>query len=298
MIRPAIALMLLLSPAPALGWTENLRFETGAVDGDPATGTDACHETHHDPGPPTVFFSDETRWKGLFSARFEVDLGEENILCRRFTPLPKLGDGEEIWATWRAFWPEGFDWTAKNDVGDFAVLKFFRLNFVEPPSSDGAGSIVFNLARQSAAEPFKLEGYSNVSSSPDYGVYFGSSGTAPAWDQWESYTLHAVLDDLSEDMGGMGRVEIWRNGTKLITVTDQAVLPSALSLLDSVEFFGFWIGGAPQAQSAHIDEVRLSSDGPPPACGLLGIEPVLVWFILDRRRRTRSFARDWVRGRR
>jgi hypothetical protein len=194
-----------------------------------------------------------------------------------------LAKGDQLWATWRAYWPHGYDWTAMNGT-QFGWLKFFRLNFVET-SSASAGAIILNLARRGVQDPYILEGVSNVDSTPNYAAFFGSPATAPVWDAWEKYTLHAVLDDVAEDSGGFGRVDVWRDGVLLLSLTSEPVLPSADARLESVEFFGFWNGGAPRTQSAYVESVRLSSVGPPGggggSCGLLGVE--VLFGLLARR---------------
>ncbi|MCG3169178.1 MAG: hypothetical protein CALGDGBN_00691 [Pseudomonadales bacterium] len=166
-----------------------------------------------------------------------------------------LKKGDELWFRVRTYMPLGFNW---DSYGEGGHLKFIRFHTRAPGGvNEGYDDWYINPKAISAdiSHKFIFEGEQKWATAADKSMF-------PVLGQWETYEMYVRFDDVSVDMGGAGRVRMWKNGVLLRDITSRKTLLTPDSLSDRTHLFTYWNGGAPQTQKMYVDDIVLTSDRP------------------------------------
>jgi O-antigen ligase len=232
---------------PARGFTLHLDFDEGRP-GDPPHGRDAFDEL-----ASGSRYTRERSYEGGQAAELRIAQrtdGWDSFGGRRFLPS-EPGKGDELWIRVRAFFPEGFDFSAD------PMLKFLRVH-TRSGGEHGYDDWLFNHPDRG-----HHPGHYFVSGAQDAGRECGRPDVHdPVRGRWETYEMHLGLDDVAARHGGGGRVRLWKDGELICEIDDLATLRTPESRADAFLLSTYWNGGAPRTQVMYVDDIVITSRTP------------------------------------
>lgn len=216
------------------GWTVTADFDEGMV-GQLAQGPSGFTAAY-----TQTFFSAATVHSGPQSASAFFPQGSAGGTAGGSITFPTaLGDGAELWARGYFYFQSPWSWTCS------PVIKIFRGAHIQDSGGNNVGYLsVFS----------DTNGNIVLSNEPgDVQTYTQNPFDVGAWQSIEMYVRLSVTQPL---------FRIWKNGTLLI---EDATTPTLGSSTDQADFsyvFTYWNGGAPQDQTAYVDDLVYTTTRP------------------------------------
>lgn len=221
-----------------LAWTKRLDFE-GGVSGDDGFSYAGS----------TVTSSSSNVKSGSKSAQVYFAKGDDcwasQLTCGGIKAI-SVGDGQELWARAYYMFPAGFSWSASSAGYHRKIMRIRNssthhcidvLSYCEPWQSCGGNGEVMP----------------GNEISPEYAAQTGVFLRPGVWYNVEQY--------VKVSKGNDGIQRVWINGALVFEKRNHSTLESSGSI-DEILFFTYWNGGAPQNQSAFIDNVVITTDRP------------------------------------
>jgi len=91
-----------------------------------------------------------------------------------------------------------------------------------------------------------------------------TSGYELRYDEWETIEFRVALDTVPYASGGQARSTVWiqrgNDFVKIIDCTDQITIQNNTDLVDQINLFTYWNGGAPQDQSMYVQRLVVETD--------------------------------------
>jgi hypothetical protein len=151
------------------------------------------------------------------------------------------------------YFPSDFD---HYSYGEGGRLKFLRLQTYSAGGENmGYPDLYVNTKGSSIPFRWIYEGeqkWSDVGEAEDLIVK----------DTWESYQMAVTFDDTPKDEGGLAEVRIWKNGKRLVHITDRQTLTADTDFSNRALLFTYWNGAAPKTQHMYADEIIITNEPP------------------------------------
>lgn len=155
----------------------------------------------------------------------------------------------EFWARIKVYMPTGYSYSAS------PWFKFFRWR-----TWNAAGT----------ASPGYIDWY--LEPDGDHRVIYEGEGTwtqvttnqafAPTKGQWQDWEMHVVLDSVTVDAGGQARIDLWRDGVLIGSVTNRRTLNNTTDVAKDFLYQTYWNGGAPQNQTLYWTKAAFAAKIP------------------------------------
>ncbi|MFO1394706.1 MAG: hypothetical protein U1F09_13155 [Steroidobacteraceae bacterium] len=225
-------------------------------------------------GPPAWFdtygggsTTTEQAYSGTKSLKLTVNSGQFDVPWLAGKPTNRLGQGDEIWARFRTYFPAGYNFSAGPH------LKFFRID-VGSPASGGHGAHLDWYIR-SGVSP-------NQADATGVGVFDFIQEEIQSWlydtdalptgivrGQWQTWNFYYKLHSVASS----ARIRLWRDNTLLVDTNARATLGSSTTVVgcktdgnaQGIMVVTYWNGGAPATQSFYLDDFVVATSASPPA---------------------------------
>lgn len=150
-----------------------------------------------------------------------------------------LSKGDEIWYQFKLLLPVGSSYQSDPH------LKFIRF---KTKKANGKHAGYLDLYLETDGD-WKLIFEGNYNQG-EYGWHFFTKNQAykPQFGVWETYEIHVVFDDVSEDAGGKARVDFYKNNELVGSATNMQTLLIGGTVI-GIYNRTYWNGGVPQEQS-------------------------------------------------
>lgn len=188
-------------------------------------------------------YSNERAFAGTQSARMSVTGGSTAFgEWGAIRNLPaKVKEGEELWFRVATYFPTTFNYTAN------PRLKFLRVHTMSDASANQGYIDLYIL-------PNGKFSYDNeILNTVTFDL-----GAPVQKGKWETYEVYVKFSSVS----GQGIFRVWQNGKLIHENKSWQTLRGSSSYSDRVHIFTYWNGGAPQSQSAFVDDVVITTTRP------------------------------------
>jgi hypothetical protein len=154
---------------------------------------------------------------------------------------PALVSGHHSRLSFAMYIPSSFDWHS-----NISFTKFIRFR----PETFG-GYLDILIRNESQSDQFRI-------GSEFQSVYedFGTQGDMPR-DEWFTVAIDVWWDNVSQDSGGTGQVQVRINDELIADMTSIRTLNDDSRTVSAILFFSEWNEGTPQAQHLWIDSIVL-----------------------------------------
>lgn len=201
-------------------------------------------------GNTTAVYDSTSRVEGAFAAKTTIAQGTSAFgswggVIQFPAPLTRY---DELWAQVWLYVPSNFRFDTNS-----GSLKFVRIRSTK---ADGSltGYLDWQIRKDGTFRMIK-EGQN---------VWFSAvpSAVMPK-GKWSQFIYHITFDNVPGSAGGKSRVRVWQDG---VLIQDENRVKTMLAETDrqnALFLFTFWNGGAPQTQSAWLDDIRMATNQVP-----------------------------------
>ncbi|MFE8071667.1 heparin lyase I family protein [Marinobacteraceae bacterium S3BR75-40.1] len=250
------AILMLFAASYATAWTRSIDFNDGTV------GAKAETQTTFDGAAGRTTFSNDVSLDGSNSAKMTILEGETGFgYWGGVLNFPDdLYKGDQFWASFYMYVPKDFVFYAEGN----GALKFLRV-------------------RTRAADPDTIGGFNDFQIMDDDSFngavyrYIKEGAAGRGWryigtqaeketllprGKWFKVEIGASFDSVPISEGGTAYFRLWIDDKLVWNGEDVQTLTNSPDWADSLFFFTYWNGKAPQTQSLYIDNIIMTSDKP------------------------------------
>lgn len=233
----------------ANAWTINSDFESGTV-GTKAIGTSGLSGAFK----YTVYANDKSNYStGAQSAKVSIDANTDgwSDWGGSYSFPSNLGEGDEIWFRTYIYFPTDFDYSATGQG-----LKTLRIHTRSAGgSNEGYHDVLISNAGGGLSISTEIKGGFFANNPRSKWENQGKKTPKGVWHAIEMYVKFSSV-------AGGGIYRVWQDGELIFEDKVTKTLESSTSVSDGIYIFTYWNGLAPKTQSAHLDDIVVTTDPP------------------------------------